>query len=47
MSHEGAKVDPKKIKSKMDWLIPKTLKNLRGFLGLTGTRESLSRTMEE
>ena len=30
VSHEGVKVDP----NKMDWLIPKTLKNLRGFLGL-------------
>jgi hypothetical protein len=36
VSHEGAKVDPNKIKAMMDWLIPKTLKNLRGFLGLTG-----------
>ena len=36
VSDEGAKVDPKKIKAMMDWPIPKTLKNLRGFLGLTG-----------
>ena len=36
VSHEGVKVDPKKIKSMMDWPIPKNLKNLRGFLGLTG-----------
>jgi hypothetical protein len=36
VSHEGVKVDPNKIKSMMDWLIPKKLKNLRGFLGLTG-----------
>jgi hypothetical protein len=36
VSHEGVKVDPNKIKATMDWLIPKTLKNLRGFLGLTG-----------
>jgi hypothetical protein len=36
VSHEGAKVDPNKIKAMMDWPIPKTLKNLRGFLGLTG-----------
>jgi hypothetical protein len=36
VSHEGVKVDPNKIKSMMDWPIPKTLKNLRGFLGLTG-----------
>jgi hypothetical protein len=36
VSHEGFKVDHKKIKSMMDWLIPKTSKNVRGFLGLTG-----------
>ena len=34
--HEGVKVDPTKIKAVMDWLIPKILKNIRGFLGLTG-----------
>ena len=34
--HEGVKVDPKKIKSMMDWSIPKNLTNLRGFLGLLG-----------
>ena len=36
VSHEGVKVDSNKIKSMMEWLIPKTLKNLQGFLGLTG-----------
>ena len=36
VSHEGVKVDPIKIKAMMDWSIPKPLKNLRGFLGLTG-----------
>jgi hypothetical protein len=36
VSHEGVKVDPNKIKAMMDWSIPKTLKNLRGFLGLIG-----------
>jgi hypothetical protein len=36
VSHEGVKVDPNKIKAMMDWRIPKTLKNLRGFLGLSG-----------
>ena len=36
VSHEGVKIDPKKIKSMMDSSIPKTLNNLRGFLGLTG-----------
>jgi hypothetical protein len=36
VSHEGVKVDPNKIKAMMDWPIPKTLKNIRRFLGLTG-----------
>jgi hypothetical protein len=36
VSHEGVKVDPNKIKAMMHWPIPKTLKNLRGFLGLIG-----------
>jgi hypothetical protein len=35
VSHEGVKVDPNKIKAMMEWPIPKTLKNLRGFMGLT------------
>ena len=34
--HEGVKLDPKKIKSMMDWMIPKTPKNIQGFLGMTG-----------
>ena len=33
---EGVRVDPKKIQAMQDWLQPKTLNNLRGFLGLTG-----------
>ena len=36
VSHEGVKVDTNNIKAMMDWSIPKTLKNLRGFFGLTG-----------
>jgi hypothetical protein len=34
VSHEGVKVDPNKIKPMMEWSIPKTLKNLKGSLGL-------------
>jgi hypothetical protein len=36
VSHEGVMVDPNKINAMMDWTIPKTLKNLREFLGLIG-----------
>jgi hypothetical protein len=36
VSHEGVKVDPNKIKAIREWPIPKTLKKLRGLLGLTG-----------
>ena len=35
VSHEGLKVDPKKIKSVMEWRIPKTLIHVRGLLVLT------------
>jgi hypothetical protein len=33
---DGVRVDPKKIEAMQDWPHPKTLKRLRGFLGLTG-----------
>jgi hypothetical protein len=32
----GVRLDPKKIEAMKDWPDPKTLKRLRGFLGLTG-----------
>ena len=36
VSHEGVKVDPSKIKAMIDWMIPKTLNNIIGLLGLIG-----------
>lgn len=36
ISQDGVKVDPKKIDSMLNWPIPKNLKALRDFLGLTG-----------
>ena len=36
VSHEGFKVDPNKIKVIKAWKVPTTIKQLRGFLGLTG-----------
>jgi hypothetical protein len=35
VSREGVKVDPLKIQDITKWLIPKNIKSLRGFLGLT------------
>ena len=32
----GVKTDPKKIAAMLEWLIPKTIKALRGLLGLIG-----------
>ena len=36
LSHEGVKVDPRKIKAIKEWKIPTSIKHLRGFLGLIG-----------
>lgn len=36
VGREGVWVDPKKIWEMQDWPQPKSLKSLRGFLGLTG-----------
>jgi hypothetical protein len=36
LGKDGVRVDPKKIEAMQDWLHPKTLKILHGFLGLTG-----------
>jgi len=35
VGREGVKVDPKKTQAMQDWPQRKTLKSLRGFLGLT------------
>ena len=36
VSHKGVKVDPRKIKAIKKWKIPTSIKNLQGFLRLTG-----------
>ena len=36
VSHEGVKVDPNKIKAIKEWKVPTTIKQLWGFLGLSG-----------
>lgn len=36
ISKSGVQVDPAKIVAMVDWPVPKNIRDLRGFLGLTG-----------
>ena len=36
ISTEGIVIDPEKIKSIMEWLVPKDVADIRSFMGITG-----------
>ena len=36
ISARGVNMDPSKVQAVLDWPIPRTAKEVRGFLGLTG-----------
>ena len=47
ISKDGVSMDPQKIEAILQWPLPKTLKALRGFLGLTGYIEDSFATMDK
>ncbi|GJV06154.1 putative mitochondrial protein [Tanacetum coccineum] len=36
VTHDGVAADPSKVKAMLEWPVPKSIRELRGFLGLTG-----------
>jgi hypothetical protein len=36
ISHHGVQVDPSKLEAMISWPLPRSIKALRGFLGITG-----------
>ena len=41
ISGKGVEVDPEKIRSIKEWPVPTNVREVRGFLGLTGIIEDL------
>ena len=47
ITSEGVHIDPKKLATMLQQPIPKDIKSLRGFLGLTGYYKNLLRGMDK
>jgi hypothetical protein len=47
ISNEGISVDPSKVQEVMDWKPPKSVHQIRSFLGLAGYSVALSRIFPE